>query len=171
MYSPREDSFLIQKHIKAYAKRAALGAHVLDMGTGSGILARELARYCKDVTAVDINKKVKFKHKHVKFVHSNLFSKVKGKFDLMTFNPPYLPSEKIEDIEVDGGKNGTEITERFLKQARAHLSEGGIILLLCSSFNKSIEKMFRKYGYRFKLLDKESFFFEQLFVYELNRKQ
>jgi len=168
MYSPREDSFLIQKHIKDYARRAE-GA--LDMGTGSGILARELAKYCKDVTAVDINKKVKFKHKNVKFIHSNLFSKVKGKFDLMTFNPPYLPSKKIEDIEVDGGKNGTEITERFLKQARSHLEKDGIILLLCSSFNKGIEKMFKKYSYEFKLLDKESFFFEKLFVYALNRKQ
>jgi len=163
MYSPREDSFLIKKHIKDYAKGKAL-----DMGTGSGILAKEAAKYCKDVVAVDINKKLRFKRKHVGFVHSNLFSRVKGKFNLIIFNPPYLPSKKIEDIEIDGGKNGTEIIERFLKQARAHLSEGGKILLLCSSFNKNIEKMFKKCRYQFKLIDKESLFFEKLFLYELD---
>lgn len=105
------------------------------------------------------------------FAQSDLFSKIKGKFGLITFNPPYLPSKKFEDIEVDGGRNGTEIIERFLKQARSHLEKNGIILLLCSSFNKSIERTFKKQGYAFKLIDRESFFFEKLFVYELNRKQ
>jgi release factor glutamine methyltransferase len=168
MYNPREDSFLVLKHIKEYAK-----GFVLEVGTGSGILAKEAAKYSDDVTACDINKELvsklkrENKDKHITFVYSNLFSEINGKFDLIIFNPPYLPSKKIEDIEVDGGRNGTEIIERFLKQAKTHLNKDGKILLLCSSLNKDIEKLFKKWGYAFRLIDQEAFFLEKLFLYEL----
>lgn len=165
MYGPREDSFLLQKHIKDYAR-----GRILEIGTGSGILALEAAKYSKDVTACDINpeaiKKLR-KSKKIKFIVSDLFSDIEGKFDLIIFNPPYLPSVEIEDIEIDGGKNGTEIIGMFLKQAKDHLNKGGKILLLCSSLNKNIEKLFKKYNYKSKLIGQESFFFERLFVYEL----
>lgn len=173
MYTPREDSFLIQKHIKNYARK---NSKVLDLGTGSAILAKESAKYAVSVTAVDINKKLitklKKENKNIKninFIYSNLFSNVKGKFDLITFNPPYLPSKKIKDIEIDGGKNGTEIIKKFLKQAKEFLTEKGKILIICSSLNKNIEAIFKKYSYDFKLIDQESFFFEKILLYELNK--
>ena len=52
MYEPQEDSFLLQKQVKKYAKGI-----VLDMGTGSGILAVEAAKSQKvvKVYAVDID--------------------------------------------------------------------------------------------------------------------
>lgn len=170
MYKPREDSFLIQKHIKDYVK----SNEVLDVGTGSGILAEESARYCKNVIACDIDKKLikklkkENKNKHIKFVLSNLFSNIEKKFDLIMFNPPYLPSEQIKDTEIEGGKNGTEIIKRFLKQAKTFLNDEGKILLICSSLNKNIEKLFEKYGYKFRLIDSKAFFFEKIFLYELS---
>ncbi len=53
IYDPREDSFLLQKQIKNYAKGL-----VLDMGTGSGILAEEAAKYAEKVIAADVNPEV-----------------------------------------------------------------------------------------------------------------
>lgn len=171
MYKPREDSFLILKHIKKYIDK---NSRVLDMGTGSAILAMEAAKKAKKVVAIDINKNLIAKHKKenknkkIKFISSDLFSNIKGNFDLIIFNPPYLPSEKTTDIALDGGKNGTETIERFLEQAKGFLTEDGKILIICSSLNKDIEKLFIKYSYRYKLLDQENFFFEKIFLYELS---
>ena len=170
MYKPREDSFLIARHIKEYIKP---DYKILDMGTGSALLAKESAKYCKQVIAVDINKKLISKlkrenrNKAIQFISSDLFSNIQEKFDLIIFNPPYLPSKQIKDKTIDGGKNGTEIIERFLKQAKDHLKPKGKILIICSSLNKNIEQLFKRYEYKHKLIDKEAFFFEKLFLYEL----
>ncbi|MBU1854097.1 MAG: methyltransferase domain-containing protein, partial [Nanoarchaeota archaeon] len=50
IYGPGEDSFLMMKQIKDYAKGL-----VLDMGTGSGIQAEEANKYADEVLAVDVN--------------------------------------------------------------------------------------------------------------------
>lgn len=177
MYKPREDSFLILRHIKNYAGK---NSRVLDLGAGSALLAREAAKFAASVTATDINKKLiakhkkenKIKNKKIKFISSDLFSNIQDKeeFDLIIFNPPYLPSKEIKDKEIDGGKNGTEIIELFLRQAKNYLSKEGTILIICSSLNKNIERLFQKHDYKFKLLDQENFFFEKILLYELNRK-
>lgn len=169
-YSPSEDSFLIQKHTKEFCTPESI---VLDLGTGSGILAFEAASKARQVVACDINKEVIDKLKkinktsNIKFIKSDLFSKITGKFDLIIFNPPYLPVKKIKYVDLDGGKNGTEIIERFLKDARKYLKKEGKILILTSSLNQNIEKLFKKYKYKYKLLDQEKFFFEKLFVWIL----
>jgi release factor glutamine methyltransferase len=187
MYEPREDSFLILKHVKDFCKQKA---KVLDMGTGSGILAIEASRYSDDVTAVDIDKEViKYlkkridvnkahqthinRYNRIKFIHSNLFSNLKSsKFDLIIFNPPYLPSKSntYKHIDLDGGFHGTEIIEKFLKQAKQHLKKGknpGKILLLTSSLNRNIFILFNKYKFKYNMLDQESFFFEKLYLWVL----
>lgn len=167
MYEPREDSFLLLKHIKDYAN-----GNVLEIGTGSGILAQEAAKY-SNVIAADIDKKLikklqkENKNRGIKFIFSDLFSNVDGKFNLIIFNPPYFPSGKIKDKELDGGAKGTEIIARFLYHAKRYLKEKGKILLLCSSLNENIEELFMKYEYKFKKIDEQKMFFEKLFIYEL----
>ncbi|MFH1770283.1 MAG: HemK2/MTQ2 family protein methyltransferase [archaeon] len=165
IYEPREDSFLLQKHIKDYAKGS-----VLDMGTGSGILAEEAIKYTDKVLAADINKEAIKKHSKIEFRQSNLFSNVKESFDLIIFNPPYLPScAKDSDIALDGGKEGYELIEKFLKQAKKHLNKNGVILLLFSSFSKKekIDKVLKEENYSYKEIAKEHIHFEDLYVYEI----
>lgn len=165
VYEPREDSFLIKKHIKDYAKGS-----VLDMGTGSGILAEEASKYAEKVLAVDINKEAIRKHHKIEFKESDLFSNVKESFDLIIFNPPYLPTEKkAPDIALDGGKRGYELIEKFLGQAKKHLKKDGIILLLFSSFTKKekINKTLKREGYNYREIAKQHIHFEDLFVYEI----
>lgn len=168
IYKPREDSFLLQKYVKKYAK-----GKVLDMGTGSGIQAITALKKTKDVLAVDVNPEAikLLKKKKIKAKVSNLFSNVKGKFDLIIFNPPYLPEDEREPKDsaqaTTGGKKGYEIIEKFLKQARKHLKKEGKILLLFSSLTGNVEKLIKKYKYDFKKLEEKKLFCEKLYVYIL----
>ncbi|MFH1456310.1 MAG: HemK2/MTQ2 family protein methyltransferase [archaeon] len=171
IYEPSEDSFLLQKYVLKYAK-----GKVLDMGTGSGLQALTALKKTKDVLAVDINKEAikHVKEKGVKVIQSDLFSKVKGKFDLIIFNPPYLPEETLEDKEsqliTTGGKKGYEVLEKFLVQAKKHLNENGQILIVFSSQGGDVKKIFKKLKYKFEVLEEKSLFFEKLTVYLLELK-
>jgi release factor glutamine methyltransferase len=56
-----------------------------------------------------------------------------GVFDLVFFNPPYLPSWQIDDEAVDGGPTGTEVPVSFLEEGlRVLRGEGAIVALLSS---------------------------------------
>lgn len=176
IYEPEEDSYLIKKYIKGYIKNKQ--TKVLDMGTGSCILAEEAQKYSGNVLAVDINPEVKeiAKKKHINFIESNLFENKKlktEKFDLILFNPPYLPELENEPEELatitTGGKEGHELLEQFLQQVKVHLNKSAKILLICSSLTKNgeIEDLFKKYSFKFKLIDKEDAFFEKILLYEL----
>lgn len=166
IYEPREDSYLLQKYVRKYAK-----GKVLDIGTGSGIQALTALEKTKDVLAVDIDKEtVEYVKKlNVNAIVSDLFSNVKGRFDLIIFNLPYLPEDKREDTEtrrqVSGGKKGSEILERFLKDAGNYLENDGKILIVVSSLTPDVEKLIKKYNFEFKILEKKKMFFEELTVY------
>jgi len=78
IYEPREDTFMIEKEVKRYAK-----GRVLDMGTGTGVLAIEASQKADYVVGCDINraaldyarKKAEIMDlKNIKFVYSDLFS-------------------------------------------------------------------------------------------------
>lgn len=169
IYEPGEDSHLLAKHIKDYAS----GKKVLDLGTGSGILAEEALKYTPKVLAADINEEaVTFlKTKGLNVRLTDLFSNIKESFDVILFNPPYLPEEEQEDEDTrritTGGKTGSELLERFLIEAHKHLNKEGVILLVVSSLTGDVEYLFRKYNYKSTKLDSEKLFFEELYVYEL----
>ncbi|NQV09435.1 methyltransferase [Candidatus Woesearchaeota archaeon] len=168
MYEPREDSFLILKQIGKYATGT-----VLDMGTGSGILAKEASKTA-NVTAIDINPEAKKYCKGIKFIVSDLFSNVKGKFDLIIFNPPYLPNDpRVEDVALDGGEKGYEIIEKFLKNAHEYLSNQGKILLLFSSLTgkEKVEDIIKKKRFYYKELSRQKLHYEELYVYLIDKNE
>ena len=176
MYSPREDSDLLVKEVKKFAY-----GKVLDMGTGMGIqaLAAAAKTEVSEVLAADIDEDSldycinSIKNEKITFKKSNLFSKIKGKFDTIIFNPPYLPQDKgIADKALYGGKKGYETLERFFSKAGDHLEKGGIILVIFSSLtnNNEVNEIIKRKGFNFKLLAKQHFFFDDLFVYLIKKK-
>lgn len=173
IYEPNDDSYLLAKYVDKFAK-----GKVLDLGTGSGIQAEIALKHTKDVLAVDISKEaVEFvKKKGIKAKVSDLFSSINEKFDLIIFNPPYLPKEKLEDNEskliTTGGKKGHEILERFFSKADNYLNKNGKILIVFSSLTKKrkIDKIIRKNNFKFELLEKEKIFFEELYCYLIEGK-
>ncbi len=169
IYEPEEDSFLLAKYAKQYAR-----GKVLDMGCGSCVQAEAALSKTKNITAVDLNPEAVAlaKKKGFNAVKSDLFEKVKGKYNLIIFNPPYLPEDENEDKEsklvTTGGKRGNELLERFLKDAKKHLSLDGNVLIVVSSLTPHVEGLFAEYGYEFRLLETKNLFFEKLFVYLLD---
>ncbi len=165
LYTPAEDSFLLQKQVRKYAK-----GKVLDLGTGSGIQALTALEKTKDVLAADINSEAvkNCKKLGIKAVKSDLFSNIQGKFDLIIFNPPYLPDDNLnlkDDLNYIGGKKGSEILDKFFSQAKKHLNKNGKILIVFSSLTLDVNKIIKKYRFKFKKLSEQKFFFEKLFVY------
>tara|TARA_Y100000310_G_C20641706_1_gene794319 strand:- start:315 stop:821 length:507 start_codon:yes stop_codon:yes gene_type:complete len=166
IYEPQEDSYLLQKWVRKFSS-----GKVLDMGTGSGLQGMTASESADSVLCVDINPEaVEYvKKKGLEVIQSDLFENVAGKFDLIIFNPPYLPEDLEEPADsrlaTTGGKKGSELLERFLKDAKEYLVDDGMILVLVSSLTGKAEDLFKEYDY--KLLDSEKLFFEELFVYLL----
>lgn len=203
VYEPAQDSYLLEKFVKKYAKGL-----VLDMGCGSGILAKSAIQKADFIIGLDINKdaikycKKNIKNKNILFLKSNLFEifsdnfffydeidnkinifskkKVKYKeekqtlvkkqikFDLIVFNPPYLPQElKERDKALEGGKKGYEVIQKFLEDVSKYLKSDGKILLLFSSFSNKgkIIDLIKKNNLKYVELAKEHIFFEDLYVY------
>jgi release factor glutamine methyltransferase len=172
IYEPREDSFLI---LEALAEMQLHGVRVLDIGTGSGILAVYCARRGADVTASDIDiDAIKTLERtagrlgaSVSLVACDLFSCMRDSFDIVVFNPPYLHSSAIEDRSVDGGKQGTDVIDRFLLELGQHLNDGGLGILLVSSLNDP-EAFAKRYpNLSFKTIRERSLFFERLHLLEI----
>ena len=177
VYETAEDSELLGKFVKKYA-----AGSVLDMGTGSGYLAavsgtkkavKSVVGVDVDPSAIEICKKT-LKDKKYRFVLSDLFKDVKGVFDTIVFNPPYLPDDpKEHDIALHGGKHGYETIVRFLNTAGDHLTSQGKILLLYSSLSKEDKVMqaLERNLFEHKQVAKTHLFFEDLFVIVITKNE
>ncbi|MGM5484267.1 MAG: HemK2/MTQ2 family protein methyltransferase [Nanobdellota archaeon] len=166
IYEPREDSDLLARNVNAYAS-----GKVLDMGSGTGIQAKSAER-AKEVLCADLDPEAveRCRKEGLKSVESDLFSEIKEKFDTIIFNPPYLPEDPyMKDKALDGGKEGWELSERFLREAREHLEDKGIILFLFSSLTgrEKIDSILKENGYDHEQLDSMKLDFEELYVYKI----
>lgn len=168
-YEPREDSFLM---LEALSELTLRGSKVLDIGTGSGILAAYCARRGAEVTASDIdagaiqNLKLLADRLGVtmKLVVCDLFSKINDQFNIIVFNPPYLPSLRTEDRTTDGGKQGTRTIRRFLDRLGRHLVQDGFGMVVVSSLNYP-QLLGEDYpNLCFEAVSQRSLFFESLYV-------
>jgi len=108
VYSPAEDSYLL---LRAALREVRLTDRVLEVGTGSGYVAAELVGRAAQVVTTDINPHAVecARARGLAAVRTDLFAGLSGPFDLVIFNPPYLPTapeERIDDwLEhaLDGG--------------------------------------------------------------------
>ncbi len=132
--------------------------NALDMGTGTGIIAIELAKRSFDVTATDISNKavrlamlnIKENNVKVNIFQSDLFDKVSGKFDLIVFNSPVVFKRKpvintigniilnfnlidlvhrFSNLEKEWKVRMIKVNE-FIYEAKNYLSDIGIIVTM-----------------------------------------
>jgi len=169
IYQPEEDSYLFANFLKKYLSKHKINSY-LDMGAGPGILSETVSSFLNkdNILAADINlNAVKLlKQKNFNTIKTNLFSKIKNKFDLITFNAPYLPLDpqepKSSQVATTGGKRGDEVSLKFLKQAKKHLNKNGKIFLLISSLTPT-----NKIGrFKYKIVARKKIFMEELLILE-----
>jgi len=144
VYEPSEDTILLL---------GALGeaeGHALELGTGSGMVAISLARRCLDVVATDVNPhalvlaraNARRNGVAIETVRADMFDGIKGRFDTIVFNPPYLPTgpddttgDRWLDASVNGGPDGLQFTRRFLAGLNERLSGRGRAYVVSSSLS------------------------------------
>lgn len=169
VYAPSEDSHLM---LEAIARLPVEGKRLLDVGTGSGILGLFCAMRGAQVTVTDVDEAALRAATHaantlklnIETILSNVFSNVQGLFDLIIFNPPYLPSSTVEDRTVDGGQGGIMLSTRFLDGLNDHLNCSGTALLLVSSLNDAESLISQYSAFQFTVMAKRALFFEELRV-------
>ncbi|MCU0859532.1 MAG: methyltransferase [Thermoplasmata archaeon] len=173
VYNPAEDSFLILNAVEVQA-----GQTLLEMGAGSGFVALHAAKAGAVVTAADINphavdcvrRNALRNDLKVEVVRSDLFENVPGLFDVIVFNPPYLPDEERTTSWVEhawsGGREGSEVAVKFLEEAWKHLAPKGTVYMILSSVG-GIMTVLRasKPHYVAGLIEEKKMFFESVFAY------
>jgi len=123
---------------------------VLDMGCGSGVLGLSLAaaRPSWHVTLADVStdalalaqeNAVSLEIGNTTFLHSDLFSNLRGTFDGIVANLPYIPEterssltrEVMHDpaLALFSGTDGLDLIRRFIPEAFHHLNPGGWLIL------------------------------------------
>jgi release factor glutamine methyltransferase len=175
VYSPEADTVLLLEAARAEVKPGDL---VLEVGTGSGLVAAEISRITS-VLATDINPHAVLcaRKAGIDVVRADLFAGIRGPFDLVLFNPPYLPTQPEERIDdwleyaLDGGENGRRVIERFARQVGDILAPGGILLLLISSLTglSAVQDIFSSAGFSSEIAVQKVVEDEVLFVLRVRR--
>ncbi|MCL2157461.1 MAG: class I SAM-dependent methyltransferase [Methanobrevibacter sp.] len=175
VYEPSDDSFLLAENLIINS-----GDEVLEIGTGSGIVAMYASKKTDKIVATDINfNAIELAEKNftsnglenIQLFLGNLFEPVKDqKFDVILFNTPYLPTESSEILDdnlnyaFDGGLDGREVIDEFLNQVKNHLNHDGRLQLIQSSLSKIEETISRlnDLGFKVEITASEKFFFEEI---------
>ncbi|MBU7004074.1 MAG: methyltransferase [Theionarchaea archaeon] len=178
VYEPAEDSLMLLEAAVEYRTRRAL-----EIGTGCGLTAISLSRAgCPFVVGTDISieaikcaaANVSIYSPGVHLIRCDLFGPVDIPFELVLFNPPYVPVENANGEEAywAGGKGGRELIDRFIGGLGQRLSEDGRALLVHSSLNDLdlTRSIAGKQGFDLEVINTRPFFFEKLYVVELVRQ-
>jgi release factor glutamine methyltransferase len=126
-------------------------SHILDVGTGSGVIALSLAAQFPEaeVHAVDISDEALALAREnaakldlagrVRFAKSHLLTEVEGAFDLIVANLPYVPtgdrptlSREVRhdpEIALFAGEQGDELVRELIGAAGDRLRPGGLLAL------------------------------------------
>lgn len=171
---PRPETELLAE---AVIKSAEKGDRVLDMCTGSGCIAIAVAKMCADrevvVTASDISdaaimlarENAAANNVKINFVVGDMFRNVRGKFNIIVCNPPYIKSGEIPYIQrevrdfeprvaLDGGEDGLDFYRRLSEEAKTHLVKGGMLIMECGEGQtEAVLAMFKKRDYAMVMKD------------------
>lgn len=147
VFKPHSDSFMLANQLRH--EPGLPGASVLDLCTGSGVLAVQAARVgAASVTAIDASRRAvlaarlngRLNGVQVDGLRGDLFAPLAGRrFDFIVSNPPYLPSvdERLPRRGParawDAGPRGRAFLDRICAAVALHLNRRGVLLLLQSS--------------------------------------
>ncbi|MFZ7119461.1 MAG: peptide chain release factor N(5)-glutamine methyltransferase [Eubacteriaceae bacterium] len=171
---PRPDTEILVEYVIKYCNNMQKEhINILDIGTGSGAIGLSIAKYIhkSKVTLSDIsNNALKIAKinannigvsKQVNYCQSDcLDTLVKGKYDIIISNPPYIPTNEISylqkevkeyepQIALDGGDDGLLYYRKIIKQSKEYLCKNALVIFEIG-YNQSIEvmKLLNNAGYK-----------------------
>lgn len=161
-----ETEFLIQQCLTLFPQNETL--QILDIGTGSGCIAITLAKkfpnshiIASDIcqATLDIASKniEKFRlYNKISLCNSNIFEHIKGFFDLIVSNPPYIPLNEKESVQKDvyefephralfAKENGLYFYAKIIKESKAFLKPNGYLVFeIGINQSKPVSELFLK---------------------------
>lgn len=144
---PRPETELV---VEAAIDRAPRGGRVADIGTGSGCIAISIERERPDLRVLGVDVAIGALavaaanrarlQSSVRLAASDLLAAVRGPFDLVVSNPPYIPQREIAALQTEvrdhepmmaltPGPRGTEVIERILDDTRRVLRPDGLVIM------------------------------------------
>ena len=153
--------------------------NILDLCTGSGAIAIAVYKEAEKngrpikMTAVDISEgalelakeNAEANEADILFLQSDLFTRIRGRFDLIVSNPPYIPTAEIDTLQrevkdyephlaLDGGADGLDIYRRIAAEAPKYLTRGGTLIMEVGAGQAAdVVKMFRGNTYSMVVQD------------------
>lgn len=143
---PRQDTEILVEEVE----KVCAGKSVLDMCTGSGCIIISLKKrgQIKSAAAADISEEALAVAKinaakneaDISFIHSNMFTHIEEKYDIIVSNPPYIETEvikglmpEVRDFEplgaLDGDEDGLKFYRILAKESKNHLTQNGMLFL------------------------------------------
>jgi len=176
VYPPAADTYLLLDAIAIDPTDS-----VLDVGCGAGLASLVAAAKAKRVVSIDIsflavrntteNLRRNGLEQNVSVLQSDLFVSLSNdaKFTMIMFNPPYLPADEMHttmDHALIGGVEGSELTERFVKEATSHIVSNGRLYVVVSSLanTDAIIQTFNENNFQVERVNETSLFFEKIQV-------
>ncbi len=152
-----ETEFWVEKAIEDIKKSGNKKIKCLDIFSGSGCIGIAVLKHCPGLLCdfADIENRCV----GAKIIKSDVFSNIKGKYDFILANPPYVAIKRKNEVQKSvlkyepklalmAGDDGMLYIRKFLKQARSHLDKGGKIYMEFSpEQKKDTEKLIKKYKY------------------------
>lgn len=149
------------------------GHSILDLCTGSGAIAiavyKELEKSNRkvNVTAVDVSddaltlakENAELNGADIKFVKSNMFTRIRARYDIIVSNPPYIPSKDIDGLQrevkdhepriaLDGGEDGLDFYRIIAKELPKYLNRNGMLIMEVGNGEaEQIVKLFKNCSY------------------------
>ena len=164
---PRQDTETL---VEEALKIAKPGMKVLDMCTGSGCIiisilhhGKELEGFASDISRHAINvakENAKMNQVSVTFETGDLFDHIKGKYDIIVSNPPYIRTEEIAKLmpevqnfepfdALDGKEDGLFFYRRIIEQAGEYLNpEGHLLFEISLDQGEDVSKMIDQAGFK-----------------------
>ncbi len=205
IYSPSDDSYLIIDYFRDRVTSESFDGldldsitNIVDIGTGSGIIAiffelihSSIKKFNPHILASDIssealrcarlNALLNNKETKIQFVQSNLFKSFPNhyekSFEIILFNPPYLPSIKSinqpvkRDLSWNGGSTGLEIISNFLEAAKDFINSKvkGLLYFISSSLTNDdlLNKLVSNSRFKREIVKEVHIFFESIFLNRL----
>lgn len=163
---PRQDTeILVEEALKAITP----GMEVLDLCTGSGCIAVSLAKFKPKakMQGADISpealqvseENARRNGVDVRFFLSDMFRQVRGNFDIIVSNPPYIPTgviqglmPEVKDFEphlaLDGREDGLWFYRILASEGKKYLKPGGFLMVeIGCDQGKAVSRLFQDEGY------------------------